>query len=355
MWSVFFLFVSTATCVYAEDPLAGENATTQDGSWFGDLMLRAEHVGGLPNQREDLQRFRARTRLGFRYDPIPELEFGAAIKLAAGSDSNRDNRRNNDNERSDSVGPDQFYLRWHMRDSTDLLAGKAPFPLELSPLVWDQDLRPIGLSLEHTMAVGDFNQLQLLAGYFAGDHLYDDQSRISALQASFRWHEGAPQRFGVLLSFLHFTDLEQLTQQGLARTNRRIGSDLVSDYQLLDLQLVGGLTLGEWPLEARLDRVRNLGADDQRDGTRVSLVLGDSRRAQTFEFGLAYQRVQRDAVMAAFNADDWWFHSADRGVMPWLAYGIDSNWSVRLAGFHELRDGLNEHTDRLLLDVFARW
>ena len=30
-------------------------------------------------------------------------------------------------------------------------------------------------------------------------------------------------------------------------------------------------------------------------------------------------------------------------------------WSARLAAFHELRDGVTEHTDRVLLDLYARW
>ena len=71
--------------------------------------------------------------------------------------------------------------------------------------------------------------------------------------------------------------------------------------------------------------------------------------------GASIQRIQRDAVMAAFNDDDWWFHSAARGYSLWLAYGIDSHWQLRLSGFIETRDGLDEATDRLLLDVEARW
>jgi hypothetical protein len=59
--------------------------------------------------------------------------------------------------------------------------------------------------------------------------------------------------------------------------------------------------------------------------------------------------------MAAFNSDDWWFHSWARGVMPWLAYGFSDTWSARLAAFHEHRDGVADPTDRVLLDIYARW
>ena len=37
--------------------------------------------------------------------------------------------------------------------------GKAPLPLELSPLTWDRDLRPAGVSIDHSIALNDFDRL----------------------------------------------------------------------------------------------------------------------------------------------------------------------------------------------------
>jgi hypothetical protein len=130
---------------------------------------------------------------------------------------------------------------------------------------------------------------------------------------------------------------------------------LVSDYRLLDVQVGLRHPVGDLPLEWRLDVVRNTGADDLDDGVRGSVVLGSADVAHGWEFGFSYQRIQRDAVMAAFNEDDWWFHSFARGAMPWVAYGFDDTWSIRLAGFLERRDDQLETVDRLLLDLRARW
>lgn len=328
-------------------------------SWVADLLIRYEHTTDLPGVRHDepLERARARSRLGGLWRMAPMLDVGTTIELAAGSDSNHDNRINNDNERSDSINLDQFFLRWRSSETTSLLFGKAPFPFEFSPMVWDEDLRPVGLSIDHSIALGDFDRLQLVAGWFAGQHLYQDDSRIAAIQLAWRWHEGAPTRGAIVLSYLDFSSLDQLTQNGLARSNRRIDGQLASDYRLLDLQLSGNTEVGAWPFEARLDLLHNLGAEDRVDssGVRAALILGNRRQANGWEFGFAYQRIQRDAAMAAFNSDDWWFHSAVRGSMPWIGYGIDERWSLRLADFHERRDGVNEFTDRLLFDLEARW
>jgi len=337
-------------------PAGDEPAAATPWIWFGDFMLREDHVTGIPRATDtSFTRTFGRGRFGVLYDPIPALEFGAAIKLADASNSNDLDRSHNNNERSNDIAIDQFFMRWHLGENASLLLGKTDFPLQLAPLLWDPDLRPIGASAAVSFAVNEFDRLQLIAGYFAGNLMYGDDSRIGALQAAYNWREGAPVNGGVLVSYLAFSNLEQLTLQGLSRTNRRVGNQLVSDFQLLDVQVFGRAQVWGKPLEMRVDLVRNLGADDQRDGARFSIVLGDARRLQGWELGFADQRIQRDAAMAAFNSDDWWFHSWARGVMPWAGYGFNPTWSARLAAFHEVRDGVTEHTNRVLLDVYARW
>ncbi len=325
-------------------------------SWFGDVLLREDRVRDIPRIYEpNIQRVFGRGRFGVLYDPIPELEIGAAIKLAAASNDNREDRAYNLNERSNDIAIDQLFVLWRPSGNTSLLAGKSVFPLELSPMLWDEDLRPVGVSAQTSVAVSDFDRLSLVAGYFNGNLPYGDDSRIGAVQGAWRWHEGEPTSAAFLVSYLDFSNLRTLTLQGLARSNVRTGDALLSDYRLLDAQIVGRWHLGNWPLEARLDMVRNLGADQDRDGERFSVVLGDRRLPRGWEFGLADQRIQRDAVMAAFNSDEWWFHSWAHGIMPWIGYGFDATWNMRLAYFHEQLDVAPRHTDTLLVDLGARW
>lgn len=325
-------------------------------SWFGDILLREDRVRDIPRIYEpNIQRVFGRARFGVLYTPIPELEIGAAVKLAAASNGNEENRAYNLNERSNDIAIDQLFVRWRPNENASLLAGKSVFPLELSPMLWDEDLRPVGVSGQTSVAAGDFNRLSLVAGYFNGNLPYGDNSRIGTVQGAWRWHEGEPTSAAILVSYLDFSNLRQLTLQGLARTNAHTGDILLSDYHLLDAQFVGRWHFGNWPLEARLDLVRNLGADQDRDGERFSVVLGDRRQPRGWEFGLADQRIQRDAVMAAFNSDDWWFHSWAHGIMPWVGYGFDATWNMRLAYFHEQLDVAPRHTGTLLVDLGARW
>ncbi len=356
---IFILLVvggGAATSALAQDPLVGLDEQPAASGWVthADVLLRAERTESIPGRADDLERFRFRGRFGLRRE-FDRLEFGATLEGAVGSDRNQDNRANNDNERSDSVNLDELYLRWRAGENTTLLAGKTVFPIALTPLVWDDDLRPIGLSASHAIPVGDFSRLNLVGGYFAGDHLYDDDSRIAALQLGWFWNEGMDFSGDAQLAWLDFSDLQTLVDRGLGRTNRRVAGVLVSDYQLLDLQVGIQARVNDALWRARVDLVRNTGANENSDGARFSAIYGDSRQAGGLEIGFAIQRFQRDAVLAAFSSDDWWFHSFARGVMPWVAYGFNDHWRLQLSGFRETRDGIADPTDRLLLDLRGTW
>lgn len=349
------LLLSTPLAAQSADEADEAAATTSAFDWFGDLRLREERTMDIPARADDISRFRAALRAGARYNTDNGWEFVGAVKVAGGNDDNDDNRRNNDNERSNGGGLDQLYAAYNFGESGQLKVGKSQMPLVLSPLVWDRDLRPVGASLDYTASVRDFDAFHLTAGYFAGDHLYGDESRIGAVQIGYGWLEGAETGFSTFLSYLDFTDLDILAREGLARTNRRVGSRYLSDYQLLDVQFIGRTQVFAAPLVARLDLARNLGADNLRDGARFSLIWGNADDLGGWELGYAIQRAQRDAVLAAFAEDDWWFHTFARGYMPWVAYGINANWAVQATAFIERRDAIDETTNRYLLDLRSRW
>lgn len=339
------LAISLASGVRAQD----------DSRWSThvEARLRAESTD-VPG-RDSIDRWRSRLRLGVEFLASDRIEFGGTVEAALGSNDNRDNRRNLDNERSDQVLLDSLWMRWYLSPDWVLMLGKDALPLSLSPMLWDEDLRPIGVSSDAHVAIGDFDGMTVIVGYYAPDFLYEDDARLGALQVGYHFREGAPMSASVLLSYLHFDDLDELVREGLGRTNRVANGRLVSDYELLDLQLVGRAEWAELPWELSIDLNRNLAAKDQDEAGRISLVVGDRRQAGQWEFGLAAQRIQRDAVLAAASDDDWWFHSFARGVMPWVGYGFNEHLNLRLAAFDERRDGANDSVSRYLFDLQARW
>lgn len=357
---LFVAVLAAASPVLAQDDAFDPDFEIDDAeavSWqpFFDLRLRADHVQGLPGGRDDLDRLRARGRAGARFVGSERWSAGFAVEAALGTDANHDNIINNDVEASDDINLDQAWVAFQATPVLRLQAGRAPLPMQLSPLLWDADLRSTGIALALGGTRGLSDRWQLQAGWFAPDPLDVGGARVGIVQAAWHWNEGAAWGGGALLTQLRFESIDTLARAGLGRGNGVVDGRYVSDYEPLDLQLYLRRRDDTWPLLFNLDLVRNPGADGERDGIRASVVAGDRRRAGGWEFGWAFERIQRDAVLAAVTEDDWWFHSRLRGHMPWLGYGLDDTWSLRLAGFSEIRDAPREHTRRVLLDVEARW
>jgi signal transduction histidine kinase len=331
----------------AEPPVAARR-------WWptADLRLRGDFVRDLPAGRADFERVRASLRLGIAAAPTPWMEFGIVGKGALGSDNNRDNPINFDNERSDSVAVDAAYVKLARGSGGSLSAGKMELPLWLTALVWDDDLRPIGVAAGYRLDVRTYDVVRLTGGWFAADHLYGDGSHFAGLQAGWLWRPGAPRNGEVLVGFLRFDALDELPAR-LFRTNRLRANQLASDYRLLDAQVAIRIPIGRTAAALRADVVRNLGADSDRDGLRAIAVVGDAGRARSIEVAYAYQRIERDAVLAAMNGDDWWFHSRSRGHMLRAAIGVTSRIVVRVSSFLERRDDLARDTRRLLAELHA--
>ena len=318
---------------------------------FGDARLRYEHTRNIP---VEIERVRARVHLGALYLGMDGWEFGGALALNTGTDDARDNRRNRDNERSDRVSLDQLYARWQ-GERLNLQFGKAPLPFALTPLIWDADLRPIGLSVSGAYLTDAGTGFAYGAGYFAPDFIFDDQKpRLAAVQAGWHWQQGQPISASALLSYLRFSKLDGLAANGIARTNRRLGANFLSDYELLDLQLIARMTLADKPLTVVVDGVDNRGSDTLNKAGRASVAWGNMREGGV-ELGLAYQRNARDSVLSIAAEDDWWFQSFSRGTMPWMGYGFNENTWVRVAAFSERRDGLTQSSKRILFDLSTQW
>lgn len=338
------------------DPLAAEGGMT---TWspLADLLLRADRVSGLPGGREDLERLRARLRFGVSRRFEAGGQFGLVLRAALGSDSNRDNRRNLDNQRSNGLWLDQLWWRQRFAGGGEVTLGKAALPLRHSPLWWDEDLRPAGASVVVRRSVRDFDEAWLVLGAWRTQHLYGDRSSLVSVEGGWRGFQAAPLALELVAGWNRFSSIDRLAAQGLARGNRVAQGRYLSDFRLLHLQAALGWRTGALPSELRVEWLRNLGAFDSGEdrAARASLVVGDRRQPRQWEAGFAWQRFQRDAVLAAFSDDDWWFHTAARGGMPWVGYGIDQRWSLRLAAFLERRDDLAIRNRRWLLDLTAEW
>jgi len=205
------------------------------------------------------------------------------------------------NERSDDLSLDELYLKFNLSDATQLILGQQRFPLELFPMVWDADLRPQGVSIRHIAEFGQFNSVEFIVGSFLGNHLFGGGTKINALQCAFRFGEGKNTGIDMIISYINFSDIEDLGPNGLGRTNfLNTTRSHLDDFNLLDLQLNLHFNQHALSMTARVNIVNNLAVSSKSTGARIGFVVGNRFQQKGFELGVATQRVKHEAILAAF-------------------------------------------------------
>lgn len=335
-------------------------------AWSGDLLVRQDWLDNGNGSAGDLARLITRLRYGPTWQIDDAWSLAGALRVDAAGVGNANVVRDHDNQRPRDLALDALHLDYVSPGGHRFEAGKDALPLNLSRMVWDSDLRPAGLSYGYRGKLGEDTALNLAAGAFLGQHLSGDQSRLSAFQAGVRFDEHGSLQPELILSYLHFTDLDPLARAGLGRGNP-LNLKLLpcstppctatqplsyqDRYELADLQFALHVA-GETPFRLLLDAEKNLGAVAGADHAgRMELALGDSTAAGGSEFGIALERMQRSAVLAAFNEDDWWFHAGSHGTMLWYGYGWSERLRLRAGLFREQPDASPNHWNRLLLDL----
>jgi len=291
----------------------------------GDALARYEWTrdflpaGGGPE--EDLYFLEARPRVELDLGPF-EMGVGGAFRY---SDVENDVPPEGqqvltlvrDNYRSRDARLD---LAWGKLTMGPVVAqgGRFLMPIPLTEMIWDRDLRPQGGAVSLKFAPeNSFNRFSLHGIYATGSHVFEDESVMygGAVELSL----ASPQGSGLQLvgSYLQFEDLDALDPL-VKRQNTRVGGQFVNDYHVVDLvlRLSRG---GQMPLQLVGNYCWNTSRDEGNRGLWLAAVLGDlaSSRARA-EY--TYAKVDREATVAAFNADDflwgtgWEGHRADLGA-----------------------------------------
>jgi hypothetical protein len=326
---------------------------------YGDLRLRFDLVHDRPGQVSDLRRVRAAARSGLAWRPAgsPWSAEGGVL-VSFGSETNVEALAAFDNEAPDTLDVDRLAVRWQSAAGHAVHAGKAPLPLALTEMVWDRDLRPVGIAASVVADPSPALGLRLVAGGFQRSRLDGRDGRVLAAQAGAHYRPAGLLDAEALVAWLGFDDLHHLARRGMARQNATVGglggARYAARFRVLDAQLaVRGRALG-MAAGVRLDVARNLARDAERDAIRFRVALGGAEAPAGLEGGWTFQRIAREALPGAFNSDEWWFHSRTRGQQVWLQAGTGRRAALRIAGFRERRDDLAHWTERVTAELTLR-
>ena len=284
--------------------------------WTRDIFVTTTTA-----RNEDRRRFQAR--------PAVEASFGS-LRLGVGAELSYGNDKNY--ETATGASPALIRDNYKSRDARVDLAfadyesswvrvqgGRFEMPVGLTEMVWDKDLRPQGGAV--TLGVKDRGAVKRagITGLWArGSHVFDDdKTTLSMVSGNVVFRTGETGSLELVGSFIDFSDFQEM-QSGIRRQNTRVAGELVRDYDVLDF--VGRLRQGgRVPLQLVAEYGRNTAVDQDNEGIWLAAVLG-SLQSGVGRLDYTYATVDKDATLAAYGADDffwvtgWRGHRAEVGV-----------------------------------------
>lgn len=356
----------------AADPVPADSAAVQyfaragglarfGLSPYADLRWRADQVRDRPGASGDLGLGRATVRGGLVFEPSGgglRVRAEAGARGTFGSDANTDPWAPVLNETADTLAVDRLALRVASRSGAlQVAVGKQRSPLRLTEMIWDDDLRPVGIA---AIARQDRSATTARLGlaWFARSRLDRDDAQIAVAQLSAALHEDAARGGDLALAWLHVESPDDLGRDQIQRQNAAVptptGPVYAAGFDVLDFQLGARTLAGRVPVSLRLDLATNTGVRAENNGVRVRVALGGAGVPAGAEAGWVFQWIEREALAGAFNSDDWWFHSRMRGNQLWLRFARGDLLELRLAGFRERREDLTTPTRRLTAQITAR-
>jgi hypothetical protein len=287
-----------------------------------DALLRQEWTQDI-FQAPDQDRWRIQVR--------PRLELGvSAFRLGVGAEFNHSEDENDvpppgattlalvrDNYRSRDTRLDLAFASIQPTSWLRVEGGRFVMPIALTEMIWDRDLRPQGAAVH---LGGADTRLKVSVLGARGSHVYeDDDTEMLIVSAGLDSPPEAMTKLELLASYITFRD-QALLEPAIRRQNTRssAGGPVGLDYRVID----GILRLrheGVFPWQVVADLCWNTAADADRRGVWLALVLGSTRMSRS-RFEYVYSRVDKDATLAAYATDDffwatgWEGHRGDLGV-----------------------------------------
>ena len=364
---------------------------------MGASAVAAAQTGAAPAAAEDAPQYQspaATSRFEFRWDALvrydvidldrqapvpnihrwrtearPELDWLASDRFRLGvrlvgdlaSDSNVTNTPRFDNYRSNGVALDRAYLEARP-GPLRLSAGQFGMPMRTTEMLWDHDLQVLGGAAAWRLPAGASSALTLAGGFFYGPQRGHDDSHIVAAQAT--WEAGDPAKVAVdwSESYWRFTHLNRVGHAYLRQNEPGgyvplpgySGSRYANDFRLVDslarVRIGGGW---RFPLSLSLDWVHNFGAEVHHyaDGVEAALRVGREGAPGDVQLFDIYQYVDRDAVVGAYNTDDWWFHSWYVGHRVGFSVTVLPQVVLRPSVVFQRRQDREHYLNRYLIDL----
>ncbi|HEX6639073.1 MAG TPA: putative porin [Steroidobacteraceae bacterium] len=345
-----------ATADRTADVLAQGNARL---SFAGDLRYRNESFDvEYVDRNRNRDRIRARVNASFRVNDTITGQIG----LSTGSTDPRSGNQTLDgqNARKD-FDLDVAYVAWTPDASWKLTAGKQRYPwLRTGSLFFDGDVNPEGLAVSYSrgnlFAGAFYDWLAERALSFGAPTGTNTDSIVYGAQVGYRIPVSDSVKLTVGATYFDFDGVQgynplfggnsfgNTTTTSAAVCSRTLvagASCLLSDYDIIEGFVDLGVTVGGRPLRAFVDYARNTAAEvnpaaGRKLDTAISAGLhyGTASAKGTWEAGLIYQRVEKDALFGQLLDSDFGDGNTDTsGFVVKAAHALARNLTVNASLF----------------------
>jgi hypothetical protein len=180
------------------------------------------------------------------------------------------------------------------------------------------------------------------------------------------WRTGDASRFSLetAAAFWYFVpfDLKLFFGDGrpnLIRQNypNAAATGLLSNFRIADLLVRVRFPVLGVPVLVSLDGVKNFGIrgsaeeDGEGEAFEGNVTVGRVGTPWNWRFFYTFQYVERDAILGAYNTDDWWFHSWYEGHRVGLAVTVLPNTFVQGSVVFQRRLDRPNYLNRILVDL----
>jgi Putative porin len=283
------------------------------------------------------------------------LEGGDRFTIGVGGDFNYSSDKNTDpngdgskpnllrdNYKSRSARLDHAFVHIQPVSSIALDGGRFPMPFGVTEMTWDKDLRAQGGAVRLlSKPTGEIEGLSLGALYSQSGHVFDDgQARVVVLNGTARIKAGEESRLELSGSIFDWKKLNELEPMIRRQNTRGPDGTITGEYRIADI--VGRIRLsGTMPLEIVGDYAWNTRLSTGNRGIWVAASLG-SLTASRARAEYTYATIDRDAVVAAYNTDDFFWATGWQGHRLELASKMSDRLTAHAIGqIQRFKDSAN--------------
>jgi len=320
----------------------------------GDFRYRHDHLdikksNGRWADGVDRNRIRARLML----EAIINDEWDVAFRIASGSDKSpvSTNQDLEDAFSKKDLWLDLAYFTWHPAAHEELrvFGGKmknAFYRAGKNQLIFDSDLNPEGLAVQHVTPLSEVDQLFLNGGGFWVDEFSGGvDTSLWGAQAYLKHTIGNPDYLITGASYYDYGNLEG--RGALSSTyssietffgNANTGADGVysSDYDIFEAFGEYGFEYCGRPLAVFGSWARNLVASTSQDtGWLIGGKLNKAKEPGSWELSYDYRNLEADAVVGGFTESDFFgSFTNSKGHKFGFKYQLAKNLQAGLIYYH---------------------